>query len=227
MNPGRYLLPMSRLPEPGPSEAANYGEPSAPRPAASVLLLRDRPGDIPDGRIEVLMLKRSAESHFMPSVWVFPGGSVDADDGEGLPGLQACARRELREEASVDLAPEAELVTFSRWVTPEVVKVRFDTWFFLAPSPAGAVAEADGFEMTDSLWITPDAAVREAARGEMAIVFPTLKQLEALATTASAATAFEAARGNPDADRIVLPKVIGTERDHRVVLPGDPDYPED
>lgn len=199
-----------------------------PRAAASVLLLRDREaGHGQAGRIEVLMLKRSAESHFMPNVWVFPGGSLDEADGKGIDGLRTCAARELEEEAGITLDLSTELVTSARWVTPEVVKVRFDTWFFLAAAPEGAIAQADGFEMTESIWISPATAVREAGDGEMAIVFPTLKQLEALAGFPDMATALAAARENPDADRIVLPKVIGTENDHRVVLPGDPDYPQD
>lgn len=218
---------MPRLPEPGPSEAANFGEPSVPRPAASVLLLRDRSGGPPRGGIEVLMLKRSAESHFMPNVWVFPGGSLDDDDGAGLDGLRTCAARELEEEAGIGIDLSTELVTFSRWITPEVVKLRFDTWFFLAAAPAGAVAEADGFEMTDALWISPETAVKEAADDTMAIVFPTLKQLEALTGAADTAAALTAARENTDAGRIVLPRMIGTASDYRIVLPGDPDYPDD
>lgn len=171
------------------------------------------------------MLKRSAESHFMPSVWVFPGGSLDQADGEGLEGLKRCAARELLEESGIRLDPAAELVTFSRWVTPEQVKVRFDTWFFLAVPPPGAVAKPDGFEMTDAVWVSPAAAV-EAAKDEMAIIFPTLKQLEALTSAPDAATAIAGAKADPDADRIVLPKVVGTPEDYRVVLPGDPDYPD-
>lgn len=211
------------LPEPGPSEAANYGTPSRPRPAASLLLLRSGASS----GIEVLMLKRSAESHFMPSVWVFPGGSVDGVDGEGLDGLKRCARRELEEESGIELGPETEMVTLSRWVTPEVVKVRFDTWFFLAEAPQGVVAEPDGFEMTDSVWVTPAGGLSASRSGDMAIVFPTLKQLEALESADSPADAISTARGNPDADRIILPKVVGTERDHRVLLPDDPEYPGD
>ena len=52
---------------------------------------------------------------------------------------------------------------------------------------------------------------------------PTIAQLESLRPFSTAAEAIEAHR-----DREVepiLPKVIGTREDHRVVLPGDPDYP--
>ena len=35
----------------------------------------------------------------MGGVWVFPGGAVDADDGDGEDAQRAAAIRELREEA--------------------------------------------------------------------------------------------------------------------------------
>jgi 8-oxo-dGTP pyrophosphatase MutT (NUDIX family) len=210
------------FPEPGPSESVNLGKPTVPRPAATVILLRD---SVETGRLEVLLLKRSAESHFMPNIWVFPGGSLDPEDGDGLEGLASCARREMAEEAGIDLDPSAELVPLARWVTPEVVKTRFDTWFFIAAAPEGAEVEPDGFEMTAARWVTPSLAVDQAASEEYAVVFPTLKQLEALMPHAHTEAALAAARVDPNATRPVLPKVIGDERHHRIVLPHEDDYP--
>ena len=57
-----------------------HDPPAVPRPAATVLLLRDGP----DG-IEVFMATRHQGSSFMPGVLVFPGGAVDPDDS--TPGL--------------------------------------------------------------------------------------------------------------------------------------------
>lgn len=225
---GSAILPgMNSFPEAGPGEAINLGKPSEPRPAATILLLRDRSQTDPrgPGALEVLMLKRSAESHFMPSVWVFPGGSLDAADGAGIEGLKVCAIRELEEEAGISLDPAAELVPLARWVTPEVVKTRFDTWFFLAEAPAGVEAKPDEYEMTEALWVSPADALAAAEAGDMAIVFPTLKQLEALAPAASTAEAMERAKADPNASKVVLPKVIGDERNARVVLPHEDDYP--
>src|SRR5438105_4172474 len=50
-------------------------EPAVPRPAATVLLLRDAPGGA-----EVLMTRRSATASFAPGAYVFPGGAIDAGD---------------------------------------------------------------------------------------------------------------------------------------------------
>ncbi|MCB0857941.1 MAG: NUDIX hydrolase [Solirubrobacterales bacterium] len=215
---------MSSFPEAGPGEAINLGKPSEPRPAATILLLRDRE---PGGPLEVLMLKRSAESHFMPSVWVFPGGSLDPEDGEGIDGLRTCAARELEEEAGIHLDLSNELIPLARWVTPEVVKTRFDTWFFLARAPEGTEAKPDNFEMTEAIWVNPVDALTASEAGDMAIVFPTLKQLEALVPSANTDEAMERAAADPNASKVVLPKVIGDERNARVVLPDEDDYPVD
>ena len=59
----------------------------------------------------------------------------------------------------------------------------------------------------------------------LALVFPTIRQLEQLAPFTSSEEAIEAMRGR--AVEPILPKVIGSREDHRVVLPGDPDYPVD
>lgn len=209
-------------PEPGPAEAINLGEPSTPRPAASVILLR-RGGAHRDRALEVLMLKRSAKATFMPGVWVFPGGAIDPGDGGGEAGYRAAAVRELAEEAGIELAGPDELVLFTRWITPEMVKTRFDAWFFLALAPPHSPPRADGIETTEAAWFEPRAALDACAAGELALVFPTIKQLEQLLPFATSEEAIEASRGR----RVepILPKVVGTEEDHRVVLPGDPDYP--
>jgi 8-oxo-dGTP pyrophosphatase MutT (NUDIX family) len=160
----------------------------------------------------------------MPGVWVFPGGAVDPADGESEAGFRACAVRELAEEASIQLSPEEELVPFSRWITPEVISTRFDAWFFLALAPAHSPPQPDGVETTEAAWFEPQAALAALEASEMALAFPTVKQLESLLPFRTAAEAIEAHRGR--AVEAILPKVIGSTDDHRVVLPGDPDYPD-
>jgi 8-oxo-dGTP pyrophosphatase MutT (NUDIX family) len=206
----------------GPAETPNLGEPAEPRPAASVVLLR-RGGKHGERALEVLLLKRAEKARFMPGVWVFPGGSVDEGDGVDEARFKACAVRELEEEAGIALGAEEELVPFSRWITPEVVSRRFDAWFFLALAPAHSPPEPDGVETVDAAWFEPSAALEARAAGNLALAFPTVKQLEALLPFRTAAEAIEAHRGR--AVEPTLPKVIGTVERHRVVLPGDPDYP--
>lgn len=67
-----------------PPEAA---EPEA-IPAATVVILRERPGGAPD----LLMVERSARMAFAAGAWVFPGGRVD-------PGDRALANRLAPDDA--------------------------------------------------------------------------------------------------------------------------------
>jgi len=206
----------------GPGEAPNLGEPSTPRPSASTVLLR-RGGKHGDRALEVLMLKRTESAKFMPGVWVFPGGAVDPADGDGEEGHRACAVRELAEEAGIELPADEELVLFSRWVTPEVISTRFDAWFFLALAPAHTPPRPDGVETTEARWLQPATALEAQAAGEMALAFPTIRQLEALLPFETSEAAITAHRGL--SIEPILPKVIGDRDDHRIVFPGDPDYP--
>src|ERR1700685_1735168 len=113
---------------PGPGETYNPGEPTPPRQAASVILLRDLDGDAGgEGELEVLLVKRTPHARFMGGVWVFPGGAVDAGEGDGDEAHRVAGVRELREEAAIVLDDSAALVKFSRWITPAEVQIRFDT----------------------------------------------------------------------------------------------------
>jgi 8-oxo-dGTP pyrophosphatase MutT (NUDIX family) len=170
----------------------------------------------------VLLLKRSEQASFMPGVWVFPGGAVDPEDGEGEAGFRACALRELTEEASIELDGPDELVPFSHWITPEIVPVRFDTWFYLALAPAHSTPEPDGSETTEAAWWEPRLSLKAHRDGELELVFPTIKQLESLLAHATSEEALEAVRGRPV--EAIHPKVIGEGDGRRVVLPGEPGY---
>ena len=200
----------------------NFGTPSTPRPAASIVLLR-RGSKHSQRALEVLMLKRSEEAKFMPGVWVFPGGSLDEVDGADEAGLRACAIRELAEEAGIELPAGEELVPFTRWITPEVIATRFDAWFFLALAPAHTPPQPDGVETTEARWFQPTAALEAQEAGELILSFPTRTQLQWLAEFRTSDEALAAYRERPLEP--ILPKVVEDGPEPRVVLPGDPDYP--
>jgi 8-oxo-dGTP pyrophosphatase MutT (NUDIX family) len=196
--------------------------PVTPRPAASLILLR-RGGKHRDRNVEVMLVRRSPKASFMPGVWVFPGGTVDPGDGEDPePAHRACAVRELHEEAGIELPGDAELHAWSRWITPELAPVRFDTRFYVALAPPHSPPHPDGAETTEAAWISPREALRRHRGGELSLVFPTIKHLESLLPYDSAEEVLAAAT-----DRViepVLPRVVGEGDDQRVVLPGDPAY---
>lgn len=201
----------------GPGQELNFGERTVPRPAGSVIVLR---GDA--SALEVLLVQRNPNARFMGGAWVFPGGAVDRDEGHGDQALRAAAIRELEEEAGISLGDPAELVLFSRWITPAEVKIRFDTWFFLAPLPAGAQAMVDGSEIVDARWYAPAAALEARARGELFLVFPTIKHLEQLSGFESADALLAHARGREV--HPVQPRVVTQGETARIVLPGEPGY---
>jgi 8-oxo-dGTP pyrophosphatase MutT (NUDIX family) len=75
-----------------------------------------------------------------------------------------------------------KLVHFAHWVTPPMMPRRFDTHFFLATAPADHLAVHDGHESVDSVWIRPEDVLEQAARGTRTVIFPTLRNIEKLAT---------------------------------------------
>jgi 8-oxo-dGTP pyrophosphatase MutT (NUDIX family) len=204
-------------PRPGPGEEYNPGPPTRPRQAATVILLRGAERDL-----EVLLVRRTPQARFMGGVWVFPGGAVDAEEGDGDDAHRAAAVRELREEASIELAEPASLVKFSRWITPAAVQIRFDTHFFLACLPDGQEPQIDGEECVDLGWFAPAGALDAHRAGELPLVFPTIKHLEQLGGFASVDELLAYATGRdvqPVEPRVVLEGEVA-----RIVLPGEPGY---
>ena len=204
-----------RVDRPPPGEELNDGEVSDARQAATLVLLRDAA----EGP-EVLLVQRNPRQRFMGGAWVFPGGAVHAEDADHA----AAAVRELREEAGVELPPDAPVVPWSRWITPAEVKIRFDTWFFVAAAPAGAEPKPDGGECVDARWLRPAQALEEHARDELMLVFPTIKHLEALRQFESVDEVLAHVRRLDVVP--VQPKVVVRDGTAAVLMPGEPGYDE-
>ena len=163
---------MTEIPEAGGPLLGPDEEPAVPRPAATVILLR-RGGKHRERGLELLLVKRNPEARFMPGVWVFPGGSVDSDDGDGEAAHRAAGARELAEEAGIEVDAD-DLVAYSRWITPKIVPIRFDTRFYLALAPAHSPPKPDGSETVDAGWFEPQRALDMHHAGELSLVFPTI-----------------------------------------------------
>src|SRR5215207_6556368 len=205
----------ARRPEPGTE--LNTGEPTPPRQAATVIVLRGG-----TETLEVLLVKRNPKQRFMGGAWVFPGGSVDAGEGEGDAAHRVAGVREVEEEAGIVLPDPDALVKLSRWITPPEVRIRFDTHFFLAEAPPGQEARADGGECVDLGWFTPSGALEAHERDEILLVFPTIRTLEQLAPFGSASELLEWASGREVIP--VQPRVLMHGETARIVLPGEPGY---
>jgi 8-oxo-dGTP pyrophosphatase MutT (NUDIX family) len=118
-----------------------------------------------------------------------------------------------------------ELVYFAHWITPPMEKYRYDTRFFLARAPSGQNLTHDNKEVTDSLWITPAAALATYNGQDFQLAPPTLHTLEALAKFHSIDEALEYYRDRPIPT--VKPHLIMDEGNATLLLPGDPEYPHE
>ncbi len=252
-----------------------------PRPAATVLTLRDTPNGY-----EILMVRRNVRSEFMGGVYVFPGGGLDDDDSAvpvfGLDDERASARlglthgglgyyvaalRELYEEAGLlvicdeqgrevlyDAAAErarldayraslnagettlSEVLSaegtfldlrrveyLAHWITPVIMPRRYDTRFFVVRAPEGQRASHDQSETMDLRWLRPEEALLAHDRGEIQMVIPTIRNLQAIARYSSAqdVLAFASSLEEIEAMR---PRAIRRDGEVVILLPGNEDY---
>ncbi len=201
---------MAHGPEPG-TILNESGVPTVPRQAATVIVLRGG-----SERLEVLLVQRTPKARFMGGAWVFPGGAVDAHEGEGDAAHRAAAIREVSEETGITLPDPAALVPFARWITPPEVSIRFDTYFFLAVAPEGAEAVVDGSEIVDARWFEPARALEGSEAGEILMVFPTIKNLERVAEFDTADALLEWASKHEV--KPVEPRVEGQGEAARIVI---------
>ena len=190
-----------------------------PLPAASVIVLRDDPFEVlmlrrhekssfvpnawvfpggiaeeSDARgslLDTMRMTGVRETFEETGVWLgAPLADAERKRRELLDGK--IAFRELVAEGPVELA---RLVWTSRWITPQGIPKRFDTYFFLATVSRDAVATAEQNEVVEVTWIHPSAALAKHAAREMQMVFPTLRNLEAITGFPSASELLDARRG--------------------------------
>ncbi len=114
---------------------------------------------------------------------------------------------------------------FSHWITPVGAPRRYDTRFFVVEAPAGQTALNDGSETVENIWITPEDALGRSLAGTMALVYPTIKSLEAIGRFGSAAEAIAAARAIEEIPASI-PRIAVDGREVRILLPGDAGYEE-
>jgi 8-oxo-dGTP pyrophosphatase MutT (NUDIX family) len=117
------------------------------------------------------------------------GGPIDVRGEKTKVRLELKRQAIVREELSFDEFLESEklhcdlsrVVYFFHRVTPEFYPMRFDTRFYLATLPPHQVALQRTEEVTETLWISPDAALARADHGGFPILPPTTTVLAELA----------------------------------------------
>jgi 8-oxo-dGTP pyrophosphatase MutT (NUDIX family) len=139
------------------------------------------------------------------------------DSGE-MRLLEVCDREGLK--LAVD-----QIHYFSHWITPVGPPRRYDTRFFVTAAPPEQVPLHDDRETIANTWIGPQEALDRHAAGEFEIIFPTIKNLEAIARFDRAADLLSAAAAVEEVPTI-LPRIKADGEGVRILLPGDPGYDE-
>ena len=112
------------------------------------------------------------------------------------------------------LAPDfGALVIFARWVTPALLRRRFDTRFYFVPMPEGQTVRPQESEVSSWQWVTPARALTDPA---ITLVYATRAVLESVAVSATASELFARARGLTDIP-IVEPRLVHTTNGWEVV----------
>ena len=179
------------------------------REAAAAICVRDGSS----GEPEVLVVRRSDESRFLPGYIAFPGGAIEPEDvdraerwfGDAAQAQRAAAIRELVEEVGVavtsagllstrdldrvdeDPPGPSALVEVCHWVAPPEVPVRFDARYFAVHAGPAADPVVDGREVSRAWWTSPRALLGGWSDGEHKLYWPTWFTVERLAVCASSA----------------------------------------
>jgi len=153
------------------------------------------------------------------------GAALDLTNGERhavydgtLTMVDLCKQHDL----VLDLGPVRYV---AHWVTPMGEARRFDTRFFLAAAPADQEPLHDDGETIDSRWFAPADALAALESGEIAMMPPTIAQLNMLRNHESSAAALEAARLADPPPRIEPRlRLDDAGRFIGISMPGDSDY---
>lgn len=118
--------------------------------------------------------------------------------------------------------PDLErLVWTSRWVTPVGVPKRYDTWFFLVAVEEEEAEEAleDRREGVEIAWLSPASALARHESGDFSMVFPTVRNLGAIADFSTRAELLASREGMEI--RATQPLLVLEGGRKRIVLPGE------
>lgn len=114
------------------------------------------------------------------------------------------------------------VLPWSRWVTPRLASVstkRFDTRFFVSAVPMDQIARHDNHEATESVWLSPRAALTQYWDGQFQLAPPQIMSLAHLAHHASVDSVMAAARKR--LPPIIEPEPYEQEGGRVLCYPGD------
>lgn len=115
------------------------------------------------------------------------------------------------------------LSRWSHWITPESMKRRFDTRFFLASMPSEQNCRPDSRETTLGLWISPEQGLAGNLDGKIPLSPPTLITLHELLRYSNMNDLTTEANQRQWGDSL-LPRLVPLDKGAVIVEPWDPMY---
>lgn len=186
-------------------------------------------------------------------VWVFPGGAVEPADLTHAVGSEdawkLAAVRETAEEVGILITDPPDtgirvaagddlyqvlgesgarfdverVIYLSNWVTPRVVRKRFDTRFFLTSVSDAVEPEVVTDEFVAVRWIPVVEALHRHEQGAMPIMFPTIAHLKYIAGFETV-DLLEAEARELDVIPQIEPRVFERGRHIELSVSGDPRF---
>lgn len=112
---------------------------------------------------------------------------------------------------------------FAHWITPPGPPRRYDARFFVAAAPKGQVPLHDDRETVASIWIRPAEALERSDAGDFQLIFPTIRNLQAISEYESSQELLDAARAVRSIVT-VRPRIASSDGGMRLLIPGDDGY---
>lgn len=188
-----------------------------------------------EGGLDYLVAAARESFEEVGLLFLSPQSSAGQHEGLIDPSLHAAAHAQAHDEwrepmqrgersiaalceelrLSIDLR---EWAYFSHWLTPPGTPKRFDTRFFVTRAPQGQVAEADGGEAVELMWLTPAQAL-DPARG-LKLLPVTRRTLQVLGGFATTQAALDHARAQTEVP-LTMPRRAESAKGQRVVLPDE------
>ncbi len=161
---------------------------------------------------------RAALRELWEEAGVFPAGGPQGN----WPRHDARSFWAALAAADVNL-PTQGLSYWINWVTPKPIPMRFDTHFFLARMDANAMICPQEGEVVAARWFHPTEALNACSRGEIELMFPTMRSLEHLAPARSIE---ELVRAVEDFPKLRVEPVMGRDADGTLSLAMPEGWPE-
>ena len=118
-----------------------------------------------------------------------------------------------------------KIAPLSHWITPKFETKRFDTRFFIAYLPEKQTVKHDGMEITQSIWINPQEALKKAIEGDMQMILPTTENLKLCADFDNAEDMLKNQKNLTKNDiKPILPKFFKDNGSWNILFPGDDGY---